>query len=50
MCFWSRLMQLLQGDDILGDFITITLETVFYISRLKTYTYVNVYFNLKTVL
>jgi len=35
MCFWSRLIQLLQGDDILGDFITIKLEMVFYISRLK---------------
>jgi len=32
MHFWSRLIQLLQGDNILGDFITIKLETVFYLS------------------
>lgn len=42
MRFWSRLIQLLQGDIILGDFITIKLKTVFYLSWLK------IYFNLKT--
>lgn len=42
MSFWLRFIQLLQGDNILGDFITIKLETAFYLSWLK------ISFNLKT--
>lgn len=35
MCFWSRLIQLLQGDDILVVFVTIQLETEFFLPSYK---------------